>query len=59
VELLDDLDQRLRAAEQLVLAGLDTTEDQQTFRALLRQPATYANALDPVRTASDVAQHVS
>lgn len=47
------------AAEQLVLAGLDTTEDRQTFRALLRQLATHANALDPVRTACDVAQHVS
>jgi DNA-binding MarR family transcriptional regulator len=58
-ELLGDLDQRLRAAEQLVLAGLDTTEDRQTFRALLRQLATHANALDPVRTACDVAQHVS
>jgi DNA-binding MarR family transcriptional regulator len=58
-ELLGDLDQHLRAAEQLVLAGLDTTEDRQTFRALLRQLATHANALDPVRTACDVAQHVS
>jgi DNA-binding MarR family transcriptional regulator len=57
--LLDDLDRRLRAAEQLVLAGLDTTEDRRTFRALLRQLATHANALDPVRTACDVARHVN
>jgi hypothetical protein len=45
--------------EQLVLAGLDTTEDRQTFRALLRQLATHASALDPVQTACGVAQHAS
>jgi DNA-binding MarR family transcriptional regulator len=58
-ELLDDLDQRLRAAEQLVLAGLDSTEDRQAFRALLRQLALHVNALDPVRTACDVAQNIT
>jgi MarR family transcriptional regulator for hemolysin len=58
-ELLDDLDQRLRAAEQFVLAGLDSTEDRQAFRALLRQLALHVNALDPVRTACDVAQNIT
>ncbi len=46
-ERLGDLGQRLRAAEQHVLAGLATDADRQTFRALLQQLATHANALDP------------
>lgn len=61
-ELLDDLDRRLRAAEQLILAGLDTAEDRRIFRALLRQLATHANALDPLDpmpTACAAAEHVS
>jgi DNA-binding MarR family transcriptional regulator len=53
-DLLDDLDQRLRAAEHHVLAGLDKDDDQGAFRALLRQLATHANALDPVRGTCDV-----
>jgi len=59
LELLDDLDRRLRAAEQLILAGLDTAEDRRIFRALLRQLATHANALDPMPPACAVAKHVS
>ena len=58
-ELLNDLDRRLRAAEQLVLAGLDSTENRQAFRALLRQLALHVNALDPIRTACDVAQNIT
>jgi DNA-binding MarR family transcriptional regulator len=46
-ERLGDLGQRLRAAEQHVLAGLADDADRQTFRALLQQLATHANALDP------------
>jgi DNA-binding MarR family transcriptional regulator len=56
-ELLDDLDRRLRTAEQLVLTGLDSTEDRRIFRALLRQLATHANALDPAPGACATAQH--
>ncbi len=44
--LLCDLDQRLGAAEQHVLAGLDA-RDRQAFRALLCRAAAHANALDP------------
>src|SRR6266700_3500406 len=36
-ERLDLLDRRLRAAEQHVLAGLDSEEDRGAFRALLRR----------------------
>jgi DNA-binding MarR family transcriptional regulator len=57
--LLDDLDRQLQAAEQLVLAGLDTAEDRRVFRALLRQLAIHVNDLDPLRNACDVAQHVT
>jgi DNA-binding MarR family transcriptional regulator len=46
-ERLGDLGQRLRAAEQHVLAGLATDADRQTFRTLLQQLAMHANALDP------------
>jgi DNA-binding MarR family transcriptional regulator len=58
-ELLGDLDRRLRTAEQQVLAGLDTTEDRQAFRALLQQLATHANAIDPAPSACGVARQVS
>jgi DNA-binding MarR family transcriptional regulator len=58
-ELLDDLDRRLRAAEQHVLAGLDKDEDRRAFRALLRRLATHANELDPVHGACDVASQVN
>ena len=53
-ELLADLDQRLRAADQLVLAGRDTAGDRRAFRALLRQLATHANNLNPVPSPCDV-----
>jgi DNA-binding MarR family transcriptional regulator len=57
--LLSDLDRRLRTAEHQVLAGLETEEDRQAFRALLRQLATHANAIDPVYNACDIARHVA
>jgi len=57
-ELLDGLDRQLRAAEHHVLAGLGTTEDRQAFRALLRQLATHADAIDPVRGACELAKDI-
>ena len=45
--LLDGLDERLRAAEDQLLAGLDDDADRQTFRALLQRVAVHAaSALD-------------
>ncbi len=44
--LLGDLDERLGAAEEQVLAGL-TAPDRQAFRALLCQAASHASATDP------------
>jgi DNA-binding MarR family transcriptional regulator len=55
-ERLDDLDRRLRAAEQQVLAALETEEDRAAFRALLRRLATHADALDPAPGACEMAQ---
>jgi DNA-binding MarR family transcriptional regulator len=52
---LADLDRRLRAAEQQVLAGLGNDADRQAFRMLLRQLATHANALDPAPSACTIA----
>jgi DNA-binding MarR family transcriptional regulator len=52
---LADLDRRLRAAEEQVLAGLGTDDDRQVFRMLLRQLATHANALDPSPSACTIA----
>ena len=46
-DLLGVLDRRLRAAEQQVLAGLDSDADRRAFRALLRQAATHASIQDP------------
>jgi DNA-binding MarR family transcriptional regulator len=40
--LLDGLGERLRAAEDQVLAGLDDEEQQQSFRALLQRVAVHA-----------------
>ena len=40
--LLDELGERLRAAEDQVLAGLDSDEDRQAFRASLQRLATHA-----------------
>jgi DNA-binding MarR family transcriptional regulator len=56
-ELLGDLDARLRAAEEHVLAGL-RTDARQDFRAMLRQLATQVNALDPVPDACTAARAV-
>jgi DNA-binding MarR family transcriptional regulator len=53
---LADLDRRLRAAEQQVLAGLGNDADRQAFRMLLRQLATHANALDPAPASCTVEQ---
>jgi DNA-binding MarR family transcriptional regulator len=45
--LLDGLGERLREAEDQVLAGLDGADDRQAFRALLRRLALHAaTALD-------------
>jgi len=46
-DLLGLLDRRLRAAEHEVLAGLESEDERRVFRALLRQVATHASALDP------------
>jgi DNA-binding MarR family transcriptional regulator len=52
--LLGELGERLRAAEDQVLAGLDHDEDRQAFRALLQRLALHAaTALEA--TALDVA----
>jgi len=51
-DVLADLEERFRHAEQHLLAGLDPAA-QTSFRALLRDLATHANALDPVATACD------
>jgi DNA-binding MarR family transcriptional regulator len=56
LEQLDDLDRRLRAAEHQVLAALESREDRAAFRALLRQLATQANALDPAPGGCEIAQ---
>ena len=46
--LLDELGERLRAAEDQVLAGLDSDEDRQAFRASLQRLATRAaTGLEP------------
>jgi MarR family transcriptional regulator for hemolysin len=46
-DLLDGLGQRLREAEDQVLAGLDEAEDRQAFRTLLQRLALHAaTALD-------------
>jgi DNA-binding MarR family transcriptional regulator len=55
-QLLAELSQRLSAAEDDVLAGLDGERDRATFRALLRRLATQAGALDPVPGACDLAR---
>ena len=44
--LLDGLAERLREAEDQVLAGLAEAEDRQAFRALLQRLAMHAAALD-------------
>jgi DNA-binding MarR family transcriptional regulator len=57
-ELLGDLDARLRAAEEHVLAGLGSDGARRDFRAMLRQLATHVNALDPVPDACTAARDV-
>ena len=56
-ELLSDLDRRLQAAEQQLLAGLEKETDRGTFRALLCQLASHAGELDAEPGPCDVAQH--
>jgi DNA-binding MarR family transcriptional regulator len=59
-DTLTRLDQRLRAAEEQLLSGLDSDEDRQVFRGLLRRLAAHASTGEPVRTpceaAADIAQ---
>ena len=57
-ELLGDLDARLRAAEDRVLAGLGSDDTRQVFRTMLRQLATQVNDLDPVPDACTAARDV-
>ena len=51
-DVLADLETRFGHAEQHLLAGL-APDDRPVFRALLRDLAAHANALDPVVTACD------
>ena len=51
-DVLADLETRFGHAEQRLLAGL-APDDRPVFRALLRDLAAHANALDPVATACD------
>jgi DNA-binding MarR family transcriptional regulator len=51
-ELLIDLETRFGHAEQRLLAGL-APDARPVFRALLRDVAAHANAVDPVATACD------
>jgi DNA-binding MarR family transcriptional regulator len=54
-DALTRLDQQLRAAEEQLLSGLDTGEDRQVFRRLLRRLAVHASAGEPVQTPCEVA----
>jgi DNA-binding MarR family transcriptional regulator len=58
-ELLIDLGRRLAAAEDHVLAGLDSEADRQAFRSLLRRLATHADVVDPARDACTIGQQAS
>ena len=58
-ELLGDLDRRLQAAEQQVLAGLEKESDRGKFRALLRQLASRAREVDTEPGPCDAARHIS
>ena len=54
-DLLGDLSRRLSAAEDQVLAGLDSQEDRRVFRSLLRRLATHAGDVpDPGRDACTI-----
>jgi DNA-binding MarR family transcriptional regulator len=57
-ELLEDLDGRLRAAEDQVLTGLASSADREVFRAMLSRLATQVDALDPVPDACAAARDV-
>jgi DNA-binding MarR family transcriptional regulator len=56
---LTRLDERLRAAEEELLSGLDAEQDRQVFRTLLRRLALHASAGEPVRTPCDAAADVA
>ena len=56
---LTHLDERLRAAEEQLLSGLDTGQDRQVFRALLRRLALHAGAGEPAGTACDAVADVA
>ncbi len=47
-DTLARLDERLRAAEEHLLSALDTDEDRQLFRSMLRRLAVHASADAPV-----------
>ena len=51
-DVLADLQTRFGHAERRLLAGL-AADDRPVFRALLRELAAHANALDPIATACD------
>src|ERR1035438_9002720 len=57
-ETLADAGQRLRAAEERLLSGLDGEQDPGTFRALLRQLARHLSEADPVRGTCDATAEV-
>ena len=56
---LTRLDERLRAAEEQLLSGLDTGQDRQVFRTLLRRLALHASAGEPAGPACDAAADVA
>jgi DNA-binding MarR family transcriptional regulator len=56
---LTHLDERLRAAEEQLLSGLDAGPDRQVFRSLLRRLALHASAGEPARTTCDAAGDVA
>ena len=58
-DALARLDQQLHAAEEQLLSGLDTGEDRQVFRRLLRRLAVHASAGEPVQTPCEVAADVA
>jgi DNA-binding MarR family transcriptional regulator len=53
------LDERLRAAEEQLLSGLDDGPDRQVFRTLLRRLALHASAGEPAGAACDAAADVA
>jgi DNA-binding MarR family transcriptional regulator len=57
-ERLGYLDGQMQAAERHVLAGLDSGEDRQAFRALLFRLAAHADVLDPVRSSCEAVADV-